>query len=112
MDIDSHKRQPSTNSRYYTLKYPNNHNWNEPENLFIEIDTFFSSFTAMHTFLKYYFEDFISDHPSFNSTVRNTGNLLALFFNVKVSGETTDTDKHDPYYLNKFVGFNQPILGD
>ena len=91
----------------------NNHNWNEPgKPLFIEIaDTFFSVALQLDAHLPQVLfpEDFISDHPSFNSTVRNTGNLLALLFNVKVSGETTDTDKHDPYYLNKFVGFNQPI---
>ena len=52
---------------------------------------------------------FLEENPMFKLTVRNTGKLLALLFNVGVSNESIDTDSQDPHYSNLFIAFNQRI---
>jgi hypothetical protein len=75
--------------------------------LFIEFgDTYFAAGIQLH---EQSATTFLEENPTFKPTVRNTGKLLALLFNVSINSENMNTDIQDPQYSNLIIGFNQRI---
>lgn len=98
----------------------NHGNWNQPVGspLFIELgDDFFAVAIQLDAIHELDAQDaqstanFVAAHPTFHSTVQDTGKLFALLFNVNILGEhtLTDTVSWDPHYLIQFVDFDQTI---
>ncbi len=80
---------------------------NEPnETLFIELG---SNYFAVSITVQNAATTFVQDHSRFKPLIRSIANAFATLFNIKVSGEKTDTDRDDETYLSFIVKFNQKV---